>query len=370
MGVRMRLDCIKSPFGLTRCVIAAILILFTVGDGLGAESLRRTKTTSADKAATASESVKTDDYNPNGAKEFFLTSSTEKGQEYAYGFYTGPDITSKRVLLDYEKYHGMKGHFVSEDPVNDQRSYVEYKFYEIALENGDRWYHYCNKSKNGLIGKTDPMMWLDDFQTAQKRVGEDVLAGSGITVSEVSELEGYIYVTMSCGVKERLDQYLIAKRLLQSIKDPNDAAELLATLEPYHLQYDKIEGNLFVTNNQAPSKPLRVYLGNKDNQSWIIMRATYEGDSWLFVNSYIIATDDDRYVAENVEMKRDNAGGKVWEWHGTVVEDRERALLQSIAASNDTTIRFKGENYYKDQTVTQETKEDIVRVLKIRDLLK
>lgn len=72
---------------------------------------------------------------------------------------------------------------------------------------------------------------------------------------------------------------------------------------------------------------------------------------------------------------RDNSGGKVWEYYDEVLDSDlsmdagQLQMLQAIAQSEETIIRFQGDNYYYDLYVTDMDKQIIQDTLDLYEAL-
>ncbi len=115
---------------------------------------------------------------------------------------------------------------------------------------------------------------------------------------------------------------------------------------------------------------IQVYFGKPDHKEpYLRLKTTYHSDSWLFIKSMIIVVDDVQYPFEKIKFERDHYS-TIWEWSDLLVDDSLKNMIQKIANSKKTVIRFDGQQYYKDYTVTDKEKKCIQDVLKAFDTLK
>ena len=95
----------------------------------------------------------------------------------------------------------------------------------------------------------------------------------------------------------------------------------------------------------------------------------YTADDWLFIESYEILTDNNKYeIKLSRSADRDNNGGKIWEWADLEWADRYALILNDIADSQTAKIRHNGRKYYKDRTITNREKQankDVMTVYKL-----
>jgi hypothetical protein len=114
------------------------------------------------------------------------------------------------------------------------------------------------------------------------------------------------------------------------------------------------------------------YLGVQGNNVWLRLVCDYTSGDWIFFEKIIFAVDDARYYKyfNYYDVVRDNAYGDIWEYVDIDVGAEEIEILRAIAESDTTIIRFEGDNYYDDFTVTQADKNAIRDILKVYDALK
>lgn len=109
------------------------------------------------------------------------------------------------------------------------------------------------------------------------------------------------------------------------------------------------------------------YLGIQGDYAWMRLVCDYTSSDWVFFEKITFAVDDQRYYKyfDYFDVVRDNDWNSIWEYVDIVVGDDEIELLEAIAESTTTIIRFEGDNYYDDFTVTQADKDAIKAMLKV-----
>lgn len=113
------------------------------------------------------------------------------------------------------------------------------------------------------------------------------------------------------------------------------------------------------------------YIGRDKNSVWLRLMCDYTGGDWVFFEKITFAVDDDRYVKlfSYRDVVRDNQYGNVWEY--VDVEGEEYVdILNQIADSTKTVIRFEGDDHYFDFTVKDSDKQAIRQVLTAYEALK
>ena len=154
-------------------------------------------------------------------------------------------------------------------------------------------------------------------------------------------------------------------------------AAALDTLKRFHVDDDKINSRkwyyasawsfynngLWAADKRCFALP---YLGidSRDNV-WLRLVFNYTGSDWVFFEKVILLVDDQRqeFSYSYYDVVRDNQGRKVWEYIDVPVSASMRQLLADIADSDETIIRFEGDDHYRDFTVTKADKTAIRQTL-------
>ena len=114
------------------------------------------------------------------------------------------------------------------------------------------------------------------------------------------------------------------------------------------------------------------YLGSQNGQTWMRLVYNYAAYDWVFFEKVTIATDANRYTASFSywDVVRDNGGGRVWEYIDVAVNDSDLEMLRDIANSSEAIIRFEGDDYSYDYTVTDADKTAITETVQLYELMK
>lgn len=120
---------------------------------------------------------------------------------------------------------------------------------------------------------------------------------------------------------------------------------------------DEINNITWMTHKKEPviGNYARLYFGTKDGDSRsfpVRLVFQYYGSDWIFSKSITIKADDIVYEEKNLDFKRDNGYGSVWEWTDEPVENHE--MLNNIMNAKKVIIRFNGEKYYHDFILSKE----------------
>ena len=145
---------------------------------------------------------------------------------------------------------------------------------------------------------------------------------------------------------------------------PNTPAALAKTVKGLVGVHDAMRDITWYKNSASPkydnTNTFYLYFGIADDQvlTPLRLKITYASDSWLFVKSVWGKADGKKIAIPQVSAplsgwERDNGSGKIWEWSDAPIEDaQDIASLRQIALSKEVTLRFEGQQYYSDRTLS------------------
>jgi len=153
-------------------------------------------------------------------------------------------------------------------------------------------------------------------------------------------------------------------------------AEYEGALSRMNVETDAIRNMSFYHPQNRP-KYLNVrcnllpYIATKGDTNRMLLRYNYAGDDWVFFESVIIAVDEARYTKtfKYSDITHGNGGGMVGELIDLEASDADIAMLRTIVNSDNTTVRFKGDDYMHDYTLTAADKAAIQDVLIVYDYM-
>ena len=93
----------------------------------------------------------------------------------------------------------------------------------------------------------------------------------------------------------------------------------------------------------------------KQDQSCILVwRVDYYADDWLFIKNFTVKADNQKfYITPSYkDIKRDNTASSIWE-HIALDYKSNKEVINAIANSSNTTIRFYGKDYYNDRKLSK-----------------
>jgi len=92
----------------------------------------------------------------------------------------------------------------------------------------------------------------------------------------------------------------------------------------------------------------------------------YTADTWLFVKGTTLNVDGQKLATVPINfyrVKRDNSGGRIWQWQDESVSESNIAFFRMLAASKKTIIRYQGDKYHDDRALTDREKKAFTQIL-------
>ena len=107
------------------------------------------------------------------------------------------------------------------------------------------------------------------------------------------------------------------------------------------------------------------YMGSQGGKLWLRLKFNYYGEDWIFYKEATIKIDGDTYsyTFDYFDMVRDNHRSKVWETADISVSNEDIKTLEKIANSKSAVVRFYGDEYYYDLTISATDKQGIANLL-------
>jgi hypothetical protein len=113
-----------------------------------------------------------------------------------------------------------------------------------------------------------------------------------------------------------------------------------------------------------------------NKEGYIYLSSNYHADDWIFHDAIQVKVGDDVYTSEIIPTYddshiTDNSGGSVWEII-QFTNDRDNGILKAIADSPTKVVkvRFVGDQYLKDFTLSKGDKLAIAECKRLSDLIK
>ena len=168
------------------------------------------------------------------------------------------------------------------------------------------------------------------------------------------------------GIKEKEEATQAAK--LEAEKA--EKVRLANATKKLRTQYDDVKGITWYYDRSTPQytnyNSFHIYMGKeKDGKPWLRFRIQYTADDWLFIQSYIIKTDNSSYTIETTygEVETDNGSGGIWEWFDVPMDNTKYSIIKDIIDSKSVKLRYNGKQYYKDRFLSSTEKQGLKNVL-------
>lgn len=155
-------------------------------------------------------------------------------------------------------------------------------------------------------------------------------------------------------------------------------AEIDAAFAKLAKQEDEVENTAFYTpscypkysNTRSFALP---YIGEKDGRYVLIWKFNYTGSDWVFFNDVVINIDGEKAAEipfNYFDVQQEVFTGGVFEAVDVNPANKYADLMQKIASSEKTIIRFAGKDYKYDMTVSDADKQGIQDILDAYNLVK
>jgi hypothetical protein len=135
-------------------------------------------------------------------------------------------------------------------------------------------------------------------------------------------------------------------------------------------QRDQVEGITFYyapTTDTGVANQWYLYMGVPDgDRPYLRFKWMYTADTWLFVRNITLNIDGNKTPTAplgHFSVKRDNSGSRIWEWQDSAIREADIPFFKRLAASKKAIIRYEGDKYYQDRTLSQAEKKAFMQVL-------
>jgi hypothetical protein len=166
---------------------------------------------------------------------------------------------------------------------------------------------------------------------------------------------------------DRLDKLVIAAK----------ERERTAALSKMRIERDSFQGISFyydrATYSGYAGNKFQLYVGMNDGGSgYLRLLFSYFGNDWVFWHTVNIKVDGQIFTISPgfFEVTRNNGGGSVWETYDMEPTGDNIAMIQKIIQSKSAVLRFQGDDYYADRTITSAQKRAFRNVLAAYEVLR
>lgn len=190
-----------------------------------------------------------------------------------------------------------------------------------------------------------------------------------------------LYKALGSEAKGKVTNYSVLESAISAYETLAKAEKLKVLKEhesKFNIDHDKVENITWYMPKNMPDYIdercyVIPYIGVQNDNMWICVRYNYTEDDWVFWESLSIVSDGEKNVkyVGGLNTVRDNDGGVVWEWYDDVLDvnapmdSAEIQNLNKIVVSDETIIRFQGDEYHYDMIVSFQDKTMINDVLNL-----
>jgi len=139
---------------------------------------------------------------------------------------------------------------------------------------------------------------------------------------------------------------------------------------------DRVEGITWYQHPNAPKylnsrSTAYLYIGKKGEagRPWLRMKVQFTASTWLFVKNVSAWHDGIKEPLISGYFERDN-NTTIWEWMDVRPDDYQIEVLRSLANADEAILRFEGDQYRKDVTLSAGDKKAIREVLEAYEVMR
>jgi len=184
-----------------------------------------------------------------------------------------------------------------------------------------------------------------------------------------ANLEGYKFLSI---LRPDKTEY---KTKITDYENQIDHARRVA-IDKLNRTEDRVEG---VTWFKHPSQPKYLnsrstaffYIGRRGESGppFLRMKIQYTSSDWIFTNKVYAWDGGKKTILVSDGFKRDN-NANIWEWKDVSPTSQQVETMRTLANSNEAVLRFEGDKYWKDVTLSASDKGAIRDVLFAFEVMK
>ena len=115
-----------------------------------------------------------------------------------------------------------------------------------------------------------------------------------------------------------------------------------------------------------------LYMGVQNNNVWLRLRMSYEGENWIFFEKAYLSYDGNTHEVrfnEYRDKKTENEGGRVWEWLDIQVDEELANFLNNMVTGKSVKMRLSGK-YTETRNLSRNEIKGFTDVLRAYNLMK
>tara|TARA_R110002072_G_scaffold75624_5_gene177879 strand:- start:2686 stop:3522 length:837 start_codon:yes stop_codon:yes gene_type:complete len=208
-------------------------------------------------------------------------------------------------------------------------------------------------------------IYLDSLDYSKAKEELQILIDKNPASQQATEAKQLIILADN-GIKEQK----IAEEKAKIEKEKAEKERLNNATKKLRTKYDDIKEITWYYDKSTPRytnyNSIHLYFGKgKYGPPWLRFRIQYAADNWLFIETFVIKTDNQSYTIASSygEVERDNGNGGIWEWYDVPMSNKLYLMINDIVSSKSVKIRHNGQQYYKDRTITLREKQGLQNIL-------
>lgn len=153
----------------------------------------------------------------------------------------------------------------------------------------------------------------------------------------------------------------------EAIRKAQEERRMATAIQKMIKSTDKIERTDWYRDKSSPAynnqNGFFLYIGKRGAADpWLRLRIQYHADDWLFIESFVVVADGQRFEHNVVKFERDN-DSTIWEWYDENLSESDLTMIRAVIGSKEAIIRFNGRQYRSDKKITSAQKAALQNVL-------
>lgn len=178
------------------------------------------------------------------------------------------------------------------------------------------------------------------------------------------------YAINNLSIKDVNEPLIYSDENIVEQKEKPSEEFIKAALKKMKIKYDDIRKITWYYDKSTPesnnTKNIHLYIGKAEaGKPFMRLVIRYSSSNWLFIENYNIKADSTVFTIPTSfgEVKRDNAYDSIWEWYDTKVDKKILNIVNSIIEAKSVKLRYNGQKYFDERTVSQKEKTALKNVL-------
>ena len=254
---------------------------------------------------------------------------------------------------------------------------------EITLENkgkvesARKLFNECDETLQEQITNKDTLVAAEKEITTlkAKEVEKSISEIGKVTFKSKAAIESAekLYKALSDEGKKEVKNYDDLKKArteFDKIAKTEEAKKAKEAFSILNSTEDKVQGITWYEPKERPyyadtRSYVLPYIGIQNNNAFLRLAYWYTDEDWVFWKSVTIMVDGKKYYDYfgAFNTVRDNEYGNVWEYGDKIATEENIEMLYAIADSKETIVRFQGDDYHYDLTISASDKKAIKNVL-------